>query len=189
LAAGTFERILLVASDTTTRHLAAEDVHTRILFGDGAAALLLENDVRRGIALRSWVAGSDGAGATMFHVPDGESTVSMHGRELFRFATERGCEVLREACSLAQLSAHEITSVTRMLNCTPSSVRRRQLVVSASGIFMLTGHGRDVVLPKFTEIDIMFDRPASLHGTQLPPAAVSRVQSTTGQWNMEQLSH
>ena len=47
-----------MASDTTTRHLAAEDVHTRILLGIGAAALLLENDVRRGIALRflgSWV--------------------------------------------------------------------------------------------------------------------------------------
>jgi len=111
LAAGTFERILLVASDTTTRHLAAEDVHTRILFGDGAAALLLENDVRRGIALRSWVTGSDGTGATMFHVPDGESTVSMQGRELFRFATERGCEVLREACLLAQLSVADVDCV------------------------------------------------------------------------------
>lgn len=111
LAAGTFERILLVASDTTTRHLAAEDVNTRILFGDGAAALLLENDAHCGIALRSWVAGSDGTGATMFHVPDGESTVSMHGRELFRFATERGSEMLREACSLAQLSAHDVDCV------------------------------------------------------------------------------
>ena len=111
LAAGTFERILLVASDTTTRHLAAGDVDTRILFGDGAAALLLENDVRRGIALRSWVAGSDGTGATMFHVPEGERTVSMHGRGLFRFATERGSEMLREACSLAQLPIHDVDCV------------------------------------------------------------------------------
>ena len=28
-----------------------------------------------------------------------------------------------------------------------------------SGLFMLTRHGRDVVLPKFTEMDISFDRP------------------------------
>ena len=28
-----------------------------------------------------------------------------------------------------------------------------------SGLFMLTRHGRDVVLPKFTEVDISFDRP------------------------------
>ena len=111
LAAGTFERILLVASDTTTRHLAADDAHTRILFGDGAAALLLESDPRRGIALRSWVAGSDGTGATMFHVPNGVSTVSMRGRELFRFATEKGSDALREACSLAGLSAGDVDCV------------------------------------------------------------------------------
>jgi len=32
----------------------------------------------------------------------------------------------------------------------------------ASGIFMLTRHGRDVVLPKFTQMEIVFDRPASI---------------------------
>jgi 3-oxoacyl-[acyl-carrier-protein] synthase-3 len=47
----------------------------------------------------------------MFHVPDGASTVSMHGRGLFRFATEKGCEVLREACSLAQLSTRDVDCV------------------------------------------------------------------------------
>lgn len=31
-----------------------------------------------------------------------------------------------------------------------------------SGIFMLTRHGRDVVLPRFTEMDISLDRPLSL---------------------------
>src|SRR5215813_12174108 len=63
IAAGTFERILLVASDTTTRRLAPDDARTRILFGDGAAALVIESDPESGIWLRSWVVGSDGAGA------------------------------------------------------------------------------------------------------------------------------
>jgi hypothetical protein len=31
-----------------------------------------------------------------------------------------------------------------------------------SGVFLLTRHGRDVVIPQFTEMDVMFDRPASL---------------------------
>src|SRR5262249_36195123 len=105
IAAGTFERVLLGATDTTTRHLAADDARTRILFGDGAAALLLEGDPMCGISLRSWVVGSDGAGAALFHVPCGESTVSMQGRELFRFASQKGGEMLRAACSLAGLSA------------------------------------------------------------------------------------
>jgi hypothetical protein len=38
----------------------------------------------------------------------------------------------------------------------------------ASGIFMLTRHGRDVVLPKFTQMNIIFDRPVSLGGPQAP---------------------
>ena len=35
-----------------------------------------------------------------------------------------------------------------------------------SGVFMLTRHGRDVVLPQYTEMNIMFDRPASLSAPQ-----------------------
>jgi 3-oxoacyl-[acyl-carrier-protein] synthase-3 len=123
LAAGTFQRILLVAADTTTRHLAVDDVRTRILFGDGAAAVLLEIEPRTGIALRSWVAGSDGAGATLFHVPHEQNTVLMRGRELFRFAAQKGAEMLREACSLAGLSTSEVDCVLvhqanlRILEC------------------------------------------------------------------------
>jgi hypothetical protein len=36
--------------------------------------------------------------------------------------------------------------------------------ICASGVFMLTRHGRDVVLPRFTEMNITFDRPVSLPG-------------------------
>ncbi len=35
----------------------------------------------------------------------------------------------------------------------------------ASGLFMLTRHGRDVLLPKFTEMNIVLDRPLSLAGS------------------------
>jgi hypothetical protein len=38
----------------------------------------------------------------------------------------------------------------------------------ASGIFMITRHGRDVILPRFTEMDVLFDRPAPL-GSPAPP--------------------
>jgi len=37
----------------------------------------------------------------------------------------------------------------------------------ASGIFMVTRHGRDVVLPRFTEMDITFSRPLLIPGSQL----------------------
>ena len=122
LAAGTAQRVLLVASDTVTHHLADDDAHTRILFGDGAAAFLIEASPG-GIALRSWVMGSDGSGAKLFHVPHGGSaapwqepgngdpraaTVSMQGRPLFRFASQRGTEMLLEACAKAGIRPDDL---------------------------------------------------------------------------------
>ena len=39
----------------------------------------------------------------------------------------------------------------------------RIVALCASGIFMITRHGRDVMLPQFTEMNIVLDRPASLN--------------------------
>ncbi|MGA2591420.1 MAG: ketoacyl-ACP synthase III [Bryobacteraceae bacterium] len=123
IAAGTAERVLLVASDTVTHHLADDDAQTRILFGDGAAAFLIEACPSTGISLRSWVMGSDGAGAKLFHVPHGGSaapwqapgngdprsaTVSMQGRPLFRFASQRGTEMLLETCAQAGIQPDDL---------------------------------------------------------------------------------
>jgi len=47
----------------------------------------------------------------------------------------------------------------------------RLAAVCVSGLFMLTRHGRDVVLPKFTEMDLSFNRPVSLATT--PPVLVA----------------
>ncbi|HVN02981.1 MAG TPA: ketoacyl-ACP synthase III [Bryobacteraceae bacterium] len=122
IAAGTAQRVLLVAADTVTHHLADDDAQTRILFGDGAAAFLIES-CPQGIALRSWVMGSDGSGAKLFHVPHGGSaapwqapgngdpraaTVSMQGRPLFRFASQRGTEMLLETCAKAGIRPEDL---------------------------------------------------------------------------------
>jgi hypothetical protein len=44
----------------------------------------------------------------------------------------------------------------------------RIVAACVSGVFMLTRHGRDVVLPKFTEMDITFNRPMVLSAA--PPS-------------------
>jgi len=123
IAAGTAQRVLLIASDTVTHHLADDDAQTRIIFGDGAAAFLIEACPDSGSALLSWVMGSDGAGAKLFHVPHGGSaapwqqpgngdprgaTVSMQGRPLFRFASQRGTEMLLETCAKAGIKPDEL---------------------------------------------------------------------------------
>jgi hypothetical protein len=38
----------------------------------------------------------------------------------------------------------------------------RIVAACASGIYMVTRHGRDVVLPRFTRLDVTFSRPLSL---------------------------
>jgi hypothetical protein len=38
----------------------------------------------------------------------------------------------------------------------------RIVAMCASGLFLLTRHGRDVDLPRFTEVNVVFDRPVSL---------------------------
>ena len=41
----------------------------------------------------------------------------------------------------------------------------RIVATCGSALFLLTRHGRDVVLPKFTEVNIVFDRPVTLPGS------------------------
>jgi hypothetical protein len=43
----------------------------------------------------------------------------------------------------------------------------RIAALCASGLFMLTRHGRDVTLPRFSEMNVVFDRPVSLPAPQL----------------------
>jgi hypothetical protein len=45
-----------------------------------------------------------------------------------------------------------------------------------SGVYMATRHGRDVVLPRFTEMDISFDRPVSLNAA----AAIQASAASAG---------
>jgi hypothetical protein len=66
--------------------------------------------------------------------------------------------------------AKEVDDGTQLLvealisTATDASTAGTARIVSSciSGIYMVTRHGRDVVLPRFTEMDIALDRPLSL---------------------------
>jgi hypothetical protein len=51
----------------------------------------------------------------------------------------------------------------------------RIVSTGVSGVFMVSRHGRDVVLPKFTEMNIMLDRPLNLSSRPEPSAATTSV--------------
>ncbi|MBM3760989.1 MAG: ketoacyl-ACP synthase III [Acidobacteria bacterium] len=122
LATGFSRRVLLVCSDTPTKYLKQTDRNTRILMGDGAAAMVLETSDECQSHILSWLWGSDGSGKQMFHVPGGGSalppgsiqdsendwTVAMDGRSLFRFAVEKGSEAIATLIEKAKLTVGDV---------------------------------------------------------------------------------
>ena len=126
LADGTCRKILVVSADLTSKFIAEDDPKTRLVFGDGAAALILEsaNEGKNDGAWRilSSCMGSDGHGADLFRVEAGGSaspsrdggrssaitTVSMNGRAVFRFGVEKGSEVIESLCEKAGLSPADV---------------------------------------------------------------------------------
>lgn len=122
LATSFARRVLLVCSDTPTKYLKQTDRNTRILMGDGAAAIVLETTPDCESHILSWLWGSDGSGKEMFHVPGGgsalppaslndsetELSVAMDGRSLFRFAVEKGSEAIASLIEKAKLTAGDV---------------------------------------------------------------------------------
>ena len=100
---GKYRRVLVVAADALTRFADYTDRGSCILFGDGAAAVVLEatDEDDRGILYD--VLHADGSGWDFIHVPAGGSRtpathetveqrghfIHMRGRDIYRFAVEK----------------------------------------------------------------------------------------------------
>ena len=66
---GVVRRVLLITAETITRTIHPQDKSTRTLFGDAAAATLVEASAERGIG--EFVLGTDGSGAERLIIPAG----------------------------------------------------------------------------------------------------------------------
>ena len=79
----------------------------------------------------------------------------------------------KEVDDATQLIVEAIVSTA-----TDASTAGTARIVSSciSGIYMVTRHGRDVVLPRFTEMDISLDRPLSLSKNAEAAASVALVR-------------
>jgi 3-oxoacyl-[acyl-carrier-protein] synthase-3 len=121
ILSGAYRRVLVVGSDVMSRIVDWQDRSVCVLFGDGAGAVVLEATETPG-GLRSFVLGSDGAGAKHLIVPKGGSRhplthevlesrgnfLRMNGREVFRFATTKMTEALNQTISEAHLCTRDI---------------------------------------------------------------------------------
>jgi 3-oxoacyl-[acyl-carrier-protein] synthase-3 len=105
---GSARRVLVVGSEKLTDWLDWDDRGTCIIFGDGAAAAVVEAADEPGIGPVAW--GSDGDGADLVGVPDGDWAIRMDGPAVFRWATTHLAPVARQACALAGIEPADLAA-------------------------------------------------------------------------------
>jgi 3-oxoacyl-[acyl-carrier-protein] synthase-3 len=100
LSAGGLDHVLVVGAETLSRIIDPHDRSTCILFGDGAASVVLSQAHDDGSGLLAWDLGCDGSAAQLLEVPAGgsrrpasaatvaagEHYLKMSGQEVFRRA-------------------------------------------------------------------------------------------------------
>jgi len=84
VASGAAKSIMLLTAETYTKYIAKEDRSTRTIFGDGAAATLIDEAAAAKIGAFSF--GTDGSGAERLIVRGGR--LSMDGPEIFNFTLD-----------------------------------------------------------------------------------------------------
>lgn len=81
---GMAKKVLLVTAETYTKYIAPEDKSTRTIFGDGAAATVI--DKANAAKIGEFVFGTDGSGYDKLIVRDGK--LFMDGPEIFNFTLD-----------------------------------------------------------------------------------------------------
>lgn len=121
IQAGSADRVLVIGAEIISRFLDYTDRSTCILFGDGAAAVVLEV-TNEPAGVLSYVLGSDGSKAEELILPGGGAKappspevlrershyLQMNGRAVFKFATRVIGNSLQEALDKANLTPEDI---------------------------------------------------------------------------------
>jgi 3-oxoacyl-[acyl-carrier-protein] synthase III len=102
------DRVVVVGAEKLTDWIDWADRGTCILFGDGAAAVVVEPSDEMGIGPVAW--GSDGDGHALVGVPDGDWAIRMDGAAVFRWATTALAPVARRACELAGITVDDLAA-------------------------------------------------------------------------------
>lgn len=123
LTAGMLDHVLIVGSETLSRIVNPEDRSTCILFGDGAAGVVMtRGDAEDGPGLLAWDLGCDGSAVELLQVPAGGSRLPtsaetlaagdhylrMAGPEVFRRAVRGVVESATATLARAGVDASEV---------------------------------------------------------------------------------
>lgn len=128
IAAGSSQIALVIGAETMSRVLDWQDRGTCILFGDGAGAVVLKGSSVPGGLLASSLR-SDGSGGDLLRLPAVYSspvpgvelpfsangrprnTITMNGRQIFRFATHAVAEIVEEVLEKADLAPDDVALI------------------------------------------------------------------------------
>jgi len=124
IKAGRYKTVLVIGSETISRITDYTDRSSCILFGDGAGAVILQrsSDPRAGLLYSSLHA--DGTGWELLHCEPGSrhpidaaliagrrQFMKIKGREVYKFAVQRFCELIEDAMRKSELSADQIKMI------------------------------------------------------------------------------
>ncbi|MCB0034801.1 MAG: ketoacyl-ACP synthase III [Anaerolineales bacterium] len=125
IATGSIKTAVVIGAEVMSRVLNWEDRGTCILFGDGAGAVVLQGSSVPGGVLATALH-SDGSGGNLLQLPNvyknhkpimgpeftlngaDHNTISMHGRQVFRFATQVVPEIIQEVLHKANLTPADL---------------------------------------------------------------------------------
>jgi 3-oxoacyl-[acyl-carrier-protein] synthase-3 len=121
IKAGRYKTVLVIGSETLSRVTDYTDRGSCILFGDGAGAVVLQrsSDLRTGLLYSSLHA--DGNGWEMLYCPPGsrhpidaamvagrQHYMKIKGREVYKFAVQRFCELIDDAMRKCELTVDQV---------------------------------------------------------------------------------
>lgn len=104
IVGGMAKKVLLVTAETYTKFVALEDKSTRSIFGDGAAATLIDEESVNKIGGFSF--GTDGSGAEKLIVRDGK--LFMDGPDIFNFTLDVVPKTMSDVLSKNNLTHADI---------------------------------------------------------------------------------
>ncbi|MBI4772076.1 MAG: ketoacyl-ACP synthase III [Chloroflexi bacterium] len=141
IRSGAMRTVLVIGAETLSRILNWNDRGTCILFGDGAGAFVLQGKEQPGGVLSSLLR-SDGSGGNLLMVPAGGSalptsadtvrdnlhTITMNGREVYRFATRVMVSAAREVMANAGWTVDDLALIV------PHQANLRIIKAAARGL-------------------------------------------------------
>jgi len=122
LTSGSLRHVLVIGAETLSRIVDPADRGTCILFGDGAAAVVLEPGDDDSTGLLAWDLGCDGSATGLLEIPaggsrlpttpatiaEGQQFIKMQGQEVFRRAVRAVVNSAKSALDRAGVSAAEV---------------------------------------------------------------------------------